>query len=635
MQFVEGKISERDKRTLTSLTRGIFIALISLVVISTILPKPPQSVAGIVIPSLVTMTSLVATFLVLSFNLGDQLPHQIVEKYLLYNRLVWSYLGIQGTFIVIFSISTFSDVIFLNNTMPWALAVSTMITIGFFKKFLARTTKKGVFQKISDKIDVPEISPIEPIEDEEEDSRYDVKESYKAYVLESSRDTKSAKSFAKNPNIGVLKIDNSKLRDLLDSGLVRLTLYKHGYIFDGSEGIFGHAIDCKLDKDSSIVESDVMDIISVEGELEWLEDWATCVRHSAEYSPDRLSKDFDFLADEITELIPKNPSILTLVLNRISDFFSKDSIDSRQLMNTSIRFVHTTSSKISDKPEYIAEIQKSLVGIFSKFVVLTEDQYSPTYASAVSEISSQTNLGEFKKNFETEEFSPSEIVGYKRAMLSTVLESRKLVDTTIKNFSRRPEHFSRYLRYQTKAFVNLFSFYDLEISEDDLNQEKDKENILYLVRELHRNAIADIAFQILFFIDNGEVKVNMSDLAFQMMRETNVQKYPEKEPHIPEECYSYFNPVKDTLSLVWPDYFSVKSSSEVREIGNQHRFPKDKYLLLYVFYLKLNDERVENSELEKFEIASESIEGLSYSEFEKWFDYSEDKFREVQNELTQ
>ena len=635
MRFLEDSVSKRDKRILVSLSRGILVALISLMIVSIILPETSESFAGIVVPSLVTITSLVATFLVLSFNLGDQLPHQIVEKYLLYNRLVWSYLGIQGTFIVIFSLAMLSNLRILNATMPWALGFSIMLTIGFFRKFLARTSKGGTYQEISDKIKVPELSSLDAIEKEKNNPKYDIRESHKAYTLNPTK--KSDNSHGTGQKYGILRIDNSKLEKLLEQGPESLTIFKEGYIFDGSDSITTYPVYCGYENNTSIDKSDIEEIISfdsIEGELEWLYDWLTCLRHSAKNSPDRLREDFNFLASEISEIIPKNPSIVTLVLDELSDFFEKEGIDNRKLLSESVFFVNKIESDIAEDPTYLPEVQESLKEIYSNFALLVDDVYSPEYAGAISDVSTQTGIGSFKESFE-EEKDPDNLKVYKRAMSSTIIQSREIIDSTVKNYPRNPEYFSKYLRNQTETFVDLFSLYDLEVAEEDLGEEEHKNNILYLIREIHKNTIADIAFQILFFIDNGEIKDNMADLAFQMMEETNIRKYPNKQLHLPEECYPYYNFVRDTPTIIWPDYFSIGLSSSIREIGSQLNFPKGKYELLYLFYLQLNEKDKEVLGLEDFEISSESIENFSFREFKKWFDYSKEEFRVARNELAE
>lgn len=611
-----------------------------------------SEIPAIVIPSQIAIITIFFTIIALSFNLNKKLPESIIDKYIRYDKFLWTYLTMQTTF-VIFSLM----VLFLNSyDLCWGIVfvsnmiLSIIITFFFFKWFLERTNKTGIYSEIIRKFSKKIKKDIRNNDDSFKldsytihkfGSMWSIEKEYPAFDAKTNDENQASTNYKPYQNIfgshnesssknGVIDYDIFALkRLLLSTNIIKkldIVIKKEFvpkrdilwtiYLWDEYK-------ENTKEKEEIITKLNNIVKLNVEESRE-VQDILECIIHSEINEKEQLDTDFETL-ERLLDMSLKNKRFIEykLAINTLEEYSEKNQT-SDILIRSTISLIYSIDKYIFDDPDLIKTTQNflnRLLGYHYEHIIY----YSKTYATSGLYLRDFIR-GEFRDKFE-KETNISNIDKYGQVILNTVNVCQGIINNTITFFFKNPQSNERYLKNQLHDMISILEFYHSDTDHYDryyfkLDEADKRKKIIDKKCEIIRNAsgylkinITDTAFHMIYLVENNKLPHSLNGLIFNLMRYGDIYGYTDPSP--------FWN---RSEKLYPSGGFSAPN------------FPKERYILTYLFYLKLN--KIQDPPLEwkfdKLNTAQElknATKDLKYEEINFWIKLTKNKFRKIKIEL--
>lgn len=616
-----------DLSIIKGLGRGSLAAFSSIFILHTVLIQFDFSGLGILsvsptilVGSLVTLTGLLATFVALSYNLTNKLPKKISRKYILHSELIWQYLGLQISFILISG-----TVIYLGlYNKVWSLifafelVASGLATVVFFVRYVQRTDKDGIYQLLAQNMPENYLPKEISVLGETEFDTLDIYQKSYRYVLtdEENLDNHGLMHSVTSKRAGIVKVDEDRLENFLEEyseDVVKMIITRPGVFESRSRGFNDNILDVMFLRDfqdvENVLRTKISNFIEVE-EVMWLEDWILCLNHSAKYEQERLEDDFNFLEEQIID-DDVDASIFMMVLDRLAARFAEEENNSRRMLSQSISLAYSTLPEIKENEWLAHQYLFSLKDLHIHYLISLQEKYDPRYPTVLLNIN---ELGKFfyRERFLELEAEDDEVEFFEELFERHIDVATEIIQSTAENFFINPDVYSKYLRSLLENYDQLFSTF----TKKDLKTkvQGDKEAV-----EMHQRKVKSISWiedyknekgiEIFLFtlneIQTGEIDYSVSELVFQFGSQLDFTDWK-----------------------ISGDYtrFSTMYNRE-----NVLQFTA-KFILVLQIYRKTNGLDFNLPETEDEQL-KRSMEALTHTEVNKWIEINEDEFSEIKLDL--
>lgn len=578
---------------------------------------------NILVGSLVTLTGLLSTFVALSYNLTNKLPKKISRKYILHSELIWKYLGIQVSFILISGMVIYLGLYnkIWSVIFTFELFVSGIVTVVFFVKYVQRTDKEGIYAILAKNMPKSYLpKKISVLEEDNFDTLDIYQKSYRYVLTDEDNIDKHGLMHSVTPKkAGIVNVDENKLGTFLEDysdEVVKLIITRPGVFENRSRGFDDNILDVMFLRDfqdeEEVLRTRVSDIIEVE-EVEWLEDWILCLNHSAEYEPERLEDDFNFLEEQI--IGPNiDPSIFMMVLDRLAARFAEEEKNSRRMLSHSISLAYSTLPEIKENEWLAHQYLYSLRDLHLHYLISLQEEYDPKFPTVLININ---ELGKFfyRERFLDLEDKQDQIERFERLFETHIDVSAEIIQSTAENFFINQDVYSKYLRSLLENYNQLFSNFTAKDLETKLQgnakgsverHQRKVKSISWIEDYKNEKGIETFLF-ILNEVENGEVDHSVSELVLQFGTKLDFSDWKVSGD------YTRFSTMFSRESIL---QFTAK------------------YILILQIYRKKNDLDFDMPEDEAKQFRRK-LESLKLSEVEKWIEITEEEFSEIKSDINQ
>ena len=616
-----------------------------------------NQVSTITISGLIALMTIFFMIIALSFNLNTKLPDKIIYKYIIYNKLVISYLSILSGFLL------FQLFIVLTNLYDpsWAyvfllnLIIALIFTLIFFYWFIGITNKKGIFRVLNKNIEHQHFAPTSNNSFSTNSGNISINSSGDYYILKSNlfdnkkiplelpqSITKTTTPLFLNYNnkegiqhisfaslAGITKIDYKKIESL-----IKLNLETINYIMLPKEGTFVSQMGllykfCFYTKDETKQKDLIKELskaikIIEPKEIEEINDWMLFLDHSRKHNPKEIEDDFNFLKAILKKAVSRNQfNLIKLIFDTLERNFDENQKNNDKILEQTISLIYSLKHDFSNNFQMLQFIQSRFKNIMINYSLTLNNKYSSKYATAVLYLSEFIRF-DFMKKFE-EEVDLNKLDEYNQIINDNIELSNQILYNTINLYFKETKYYSIYLREHMQQFISGLQFYYEDPYHYNQNYyqlgEKDKEiidkkcRIIKEVKLKRTNRITESAFYLLYLVDNKKIPKKLISLIFDFLNYG--------------EIYADIDPAP---SWIMREELHPEGAFMVQS------FPKNKYIILYFIYLKQKNSplptiRWEYNKLHLAEELKKSIENLDHSTITGWIGISEDRFKVFKKEL--
>ena len=616
-------------------------------------------VPTIVVPSLVAIITISFTIIALSFNLREKLPDDIIYKHILYDKMVGGYLAIQSTFVIFLLAILFSNYynLFWSYVFIFDLGIAVIATFWFFTWFIDRTNKKGIYKKLGTQID-------KRFFDEKEDSlkgldnipNIQIKDLGNSYLFKFTNFNKkkvpqvNAKSLNQKeiPELllttdkegihyihfasraGIVKIDENKLKKFVtkykDSSNFNYLIFpkKNNFIL-GMQGIYEFVFcleDADEIKELTRMLSDIFTLTESE-EIDEINDWLLCLNHSRTKNPKEIEDDFGFLEIILKKAIETNLGLFQLIFNTLERNFDGTLKNNEKVMSQTIFLIYRLRSSFMKNLPLVLYMQSTFKNIILSYSFTLDKTYSKRYATSVLYISEFIRY-EFMDTFEQEQ-NIKKLEIYKQIITNNIDTNHQIVRNTIRSFSKNPIDYEIYLKEHMQQFISTLEIYyedPYHYNSNYYNMPDTEREIIDkkcgIVKEANgflRLKITDLAFQMISLIENNKLPFSLKGLVFDFIQYGDIYENTDPAP-----------------------FWFMDEKLHPSGAYTVPQFPKEKYILIYLFYLKSIEKpyifpKEEFKNLHLIEELKKTLELFKYEYVTGWIKIERKDFNQIKKEL--
>lgn len=619
-----------------------------------------SQIPAIVAPSLVAIITISFTIIALSFNLREKLPDDIIYKHILHDKMVGGYLAVQSTFVIFLLAILFSNYynVFWSYVFIVDLIIAVIATFWFFVWFINRTNKKGIYTKLENQLNKKFDEKKDSIQKSFENiPDIKIKDFGTSYLITFSKFDKkkvpqiNAKMLNQNigPQIpplirdkegmhyvhfasraGIIKIDESKLKDFVvvykDSTDFNYLLFpKNDNFILGMQGIYEFVFcleDTRKIKEITRMLSDAFTVTAPE-EIEEINDWLLCMNHSRANDPKEIEDDFCFLERILKRVLKNNPGLFQLIFDTLKRNFDGTLKNNEKVMEQTIFLIYRLRSSFIRNSPLILYMQSTFKDILLSYSSTLNNEYSARYATSVLYLSEFIRY-EFRDNFEQERDNKV-LEEYRQIIINNIDCNHQIVRNTIRQFYKNPINYEIYLKEHLQQFISTLEFY----YEDPHHYNSKYYDLLYAEREtidkkceiikeanhFLRLKVTDSALQMIYLIEDNQLPTRLKELVFDFMQYGDI--YGDTDP---------------------APFWLMEHKLHPSGAFDVSRFPKEKYILLYLFYLKLTNKQYifpkwafEN--LHIFEELKKALNSIEYESLCFWMKINKKEFNQIKKEL--
>lgn len=612
----------------------------------------------VVIPSLIAIVTIFFTIIALSFNLSKKLPDEIIDEYILYDKILWTYLSYLTSLIIFLVLIASSQ--WFNLYWPYVfifdLGLSLIVTFWFFNWFLRRTNKKTIYRILENKIEkvILEnqndfVKNLSFSKVKIEDFGYKYRFSFDNFDIKKINQINAKEWACQLPELlittdkegmhhytyfsskpGIIDVKQNKIEKFIrehesSDDIKEIKFVKENNFVMRLQPVYEitfYLEDSDIAKNLIKQLSDVFKLKDLD-ELKELNEWLLCMTHSRENSPKQLEEDFHFLQNILKKAITKNPGLFQLIFNSLENNFDYTLENNEKVMEQTLILIYRLKEYYIKNLPLVNFMQSVFKNILLNYSSTITSDYSSKYATSILYLSELISF-DFVKQFEYEQ-DTQKLDSYEIIIRNTIENSYQIMTNTIRSFFKNPTNHEIYLKEHMQQFINLLQFYhsdpyqynntyyNLEDIDKAIIDKKCK--IVKKSEEYKRIKIAELAFHLFYLIENKKLPLSLKDLVFDFMNHGDI--------------YADIDPAP---------FWTVNEKLHDKGVFTIPEFPREKYSLLFLFNLKQSKKEyvlpkwtIENIHL--IEKLKNAVESFDYGFVNSWIKIEKDEFEQIKKEL--
>ena len=612
----------------------------------------------VVIPSLIAIVTIFFTIIALSFNLSKKLPDEIIDKYILYDKILWTYLSYQTSLIILLVLIASSQWfdLYWSYVLIFDLGLSLIVTFWFFSWFVRRTNKKTIYKILENKIEKVNLTNQKDFvknlnfsKVKIEDLGYRYRFSFENFDMKKINQINAKEWSGQLPELlittdkegmhhytyfsskpGIIDIKRNKIEKFIrehesSDDIKEIKFVKENNFVMRLQPIYEITFYLEDSDNAKNLIKQLSDIFKLKelGELEELNDWLLCMTHSRENSPKQLEEDFHFLQNILKKAITKNPGLFQSIFNSLENNFDYTLENNEKVMEQTLILIYRLKEFYIKNLPLVNFMQSTFKNILLNYSSTITSDYSTKYATSILYLSELIGF-DFVRQFENEQ-DIQKLDNYGIIIRNTIENSYQIITNTIRSFFKNPTNYEIYLKEHMQQFINLLQFYHsdpyqyninyhtLEVSDTAIIDKKCK--IVGKSEKCKRLKIAELAFHLFYLIENKKLPLSLKDLVFDFMNHGDI--------------YGDIDPAP---------FWTMNEKLHDKGVFTVPEFPREKYSLLFLFYLKQSKKEyvlpkwtIENIHL--IEKLKDTTESFDYGFVNSWTKIEKDEFEQIKREL--